>query len=92
MISSKGVILPKLNFEDDEIRKITIKTLCTYYRLLSPQAGSAVALSSMINFPYIFLGNNFLLLLRTSGVTCLFLFNFALDQLSAEQITMHSAV
>ncbi len=76
MIFSKGVILTKLNFEDDEIRKIPIKTLCTYYRLLSPQAGSAVALSSMINFPYLILGNNFILLLWASGVTCLFLFNF----------------
>ncbi len=79
MIFSKGVILPKLNFEEDEIRKIPIKTLCTYYRQLSPQARSTVALSSMINFPYLILGNNFILLLRASGVTCLFLLNFDPD-------------
>ncbi len=48
-----------------------------YYRLLSAQAGSSVALSSMINFPYLILGNNFILLLRACGVTCLFPFNFA---------------
>ncbi len=79
MIFSEGVILPKLNFGDDEIRKIPIKTLCTYYRLLSPQAGSAVTLSSMISFPYLILGNNFILLLWASSVTCLFLFNFDLN-------------
>ncbi len=72
MIFSKWVIPPKLNFEDDEIRKIFIKTLCTYYRLLSPQAGSAVTLSSMINFPYLILSINFILLLRASGVTFFF--------------------
>ncbi len=66
MIFSKGVILTKRNFEDNEIKKITIKTLYTYYRLLSAQAGSAVALSSMINFPYLILGNNFILLLQAS--------------------------
>ncbi len=76
MIFSKGVILSKLNFEDDEIKKIPIKTLRTYYRLLSPQAASAMALSSMINFPYLIFGNNFILLLQASEVTCLFLFNF----------------
>ncbi len=38
-------------------------------------------LSSMINFPYLILGNNFMLLLRASGVTCLFLFNFGFNLL-----------
>ncbi len=57
-------------------QKNTHKNIMYFLSRVITQTGSAVALPSMINFPYLILGNNFILCVRASGVTCLFLFNF----------------